>query len=126
MGGMPSKSPFRRPRRLKRAKVAAQRRHNLMTISVYSVDICHAPNLAVGCKVPVLAIATLRATRCPPLTLRMALAPFTTHAALMTEPFARHRTTTTLTSVVYGKSASVRVDLGGRLIIKTKNNQQHI
>src|SRR3546814_5598027 len=77
---MPSKSPFRRPRHLKRAKFAAQRRHNLMTISVYSVEICHAPNLAVGCKVPVLAIATLRATRCPTLNLRMAMAPFTTHA----------------------------------------------
>src|SRR3546814_10062361 len=64
-----------------------------MTISVYSVEICHAPNLAVGCKVPVLAIATLRATRCPPLNLRMAMAPFTTHAALMTERCARHRTT---------------------------------
>src|SRR3546814_15293594 len=79
---------------LKRAKFAAQRRHNLMTISVYSVEICHAPNLAVGCKVPVLAIATLRATRCPPLNLRMAMAPFQTHTAPMTERSARHRTTT--------------------------------
>src|SRR3546814_18805871 len=75
--------------------------------SVYSVEICHAPNLAVGCKVPVLAIATLRATRCPPLNLRMAMAPFTTHAALMTERCARHRTTTA--SLRYGQIGRAHV-----------------